>query len=84
MTTPSNELRSGTQGQLCSLAADTSFSTPTRAIRGTGAGVIKVDFVDGGSAVLWPFADGETQLLQVTKVYSTANGTTCTGVSVLF
>ena len=84
MAKASQELRGGTFGVLCNLGADSSFDSPTRQIRATGAGVIKVDFVDGGSAVLWPFNDGESQALQVTKVYSTANGTTCTAVSVLF
>ena len=84
MTIPSQELRGGTMGVLCNLAGDTSWTAPTRLVRATGAGVVKVDFVDGATAVLWPFLDGESQAIQVTKGYSTANGTTCTGVSVLF
>lgn len=85
MALPNNELRGGTNGALVNLASDTTWDRPTRLVKATGAGVIAVAFVDAPSTkVLWPMADGEKEVMQVTTVYSTANGTTCTGVSVLF
>lgn len=84
MAIPSQELRGGTDGYNVSLAADTNFSTPTRMIKCVGAGDLKVDFVDGRTGILWPFTAGEKEVMQVVKIYSTANGTTATGVWVLF
>jgi hypothetical protein len=84
MGTISNELRGGTNGYNVSLAADTTFDSPTRMIKCIGAGDLKVDFSNGRTGVLWPFAAGEKEVMQVTKIYSTGNGTTATGVWVLF
>lgn len=85
MTMASQELKSGTSGLLVSLGSDTVYTSPTRAVRATGTGVIGLAFVDTPTTyVLWPFLDGETQCLQVTTIRSTGNGTTCTGVSVVF
>jgi len=85
MAIPNMNLNGGIDGKLVNLASDTTYDVPTRSVRATGDGVIGVAFVSNpGTKVLWPFADGETQVMQVTTIYSTANGTTCTGVSVMF
>lgn len=87
MATQSNELQGGTLGYNVSLAADATFEVPTRMVKCVGAGNLKVDFVDGGSlgtGVLWPMTAGEKEIIQVVKIYSTVNGTTATGVWVLF
>jgi hypothetical protein len=80
----SNEIRGGTDGYNVNLAADTTFEDPTRLIKCVGAGNLKVDFANGRTGVLWPFSAGEKEVMQVSKIYSTANGTTATGVWVLF
>ena len=68
------------------LSADTVFTTPPRAIYVGGAGILKVDCYDlDGTTVLTAksilVTDFHTPPFgNVTKIYSTANGTTATGV----
>lgn len=65
------------------LGGDTTYTT-TRRIKATTAGVVKVDMLSGRTGVTIPIGDYGSEDVQVTKIYSTANGTTCTGVVVLF
>lgn len=83
MSNVNNNVYSGTGGKAVALSSDESF-TGTRQIRATTAGVVKVDFLDGQTAVSIPIGDYGTAEVQVTKIYSTGNGTTCTGVMVVF
>lgn len=83
MSNVNTNLYSATGGAEVNLAADSSYTT-TRQIRATGSGVVKVDFLDGQTDVDIPIGAYGTAEVQVTKIYSTANGTTCTGVVVLF
>lgn len=69
-------------GQAISLASDTTL-TGTREIRVVGAGVVKVDYANGGTVDI-PIGAYGSACANVVKIYSTANGTTCTGVMVQF
>lgn len=84
MATANVNLYSSTGGQEINLASDTTFTSPTRQIRATGAGVVKVDFLDGQTDVDVPIGAYGSAEIQVVKIYSTANGTTCTGLVALF
>ena len=70
-------------GVAVSLASDTDF-TGTREIRAVGAGVVKVDYANGRTGVDIPIGAYGSACANVVKIYSTANGTTCTGVMVQF
>lgn len=83
MATPNTNLYSATGGAEVDLSSDSTYTT-TRQIRATTAGVVKVDFIDGQTDVDIPIGAYGTAEVQVSKIYSTANGTTCTGVVVLF
>ena len=71
---------------LVNLAADTDYSAAQcpKAFRCGGAGNVRVLTVAGDDVTVPSVTAGETVRLAVQKVFSTANGTTATGVVVFF
>lgn len=83
MPTPDTNLYSAPDAINVDLGSDSSYTT-TRRIKATTAGVVKVDMLSGRTGVTIPVGDYGSEDVQVTKIYSTANGTTCTGVVAIF
>ena len=78
-----SEITPSSSAVAVSLSADTSFSSPPRAVYvGTG-GNLKVDMVGGQAITFTNVQDGFILPIRVTKVYSTANGTTASDIVVL-
>ena len=71
---------------LVNLAADTDFSAGPcpKAFRAATAGDVRVLTLAGTDVTVFGLLAGETVRLCVQKVFSAANGTTATGVVVLF
>lgn len=65
---------------IASLSADVDISGFGIRCNGTGG---NVKFTDGaGNTHTWPIAAGETLPYEVRKIFSTANGTTATSLSI--
>ncbi len=74
----------GTGAQAINLASDTSLSSCNGLYVG-GAGNVKVDMRFNGTGITFSGVVAGTVLpIQVTKVYSTANGTTATNIVALY
>lgn len=69
---------------LVNLATDTTLPTTSRGIAAAGAGVVTVDMWGSGTAIPVPVPAGGIVPCRAKKVYSTANGTTATGVVVFW
>jgi len=69
------------------LGSDTPFANPTFGVWVGGAGNLKVDMLNGDAAsigvVFTAVPAGSLMPIQVTKIYSTVNGTTATNIVAL-
>jgi hypothetical protein len=79
--TPLEALRSSRVGEAVDIAV--GWTAPagveSRAVRVQGAGLLKVDYVDGGAGVEVPVAAGIPHAMAIVKIYSTGDGSTVTG-----
>lgn len=76
----------GCDAAAVTLSGDTSYTppkVPDQIIVG-GTGNLKVDTLGGSTGVVLPVTAGMIVRLAVTKIYSTANGTTATNLIALF
>jgi hypothetical protein len=80
----SSDPSSARRAQVINLATDTVLTESCRALYLGTAGDVKVDLVDGGTAIPFPAHAAGYMMAQVKKIYSTANGTTATGVVALW
>jgi hypothetical protein len=73
-----------THAAVVNLAADTDLSgQPSRGVLINGAGNLKVDTLGGEIGVIIPCPVGFLSI-RLKKIYSTANGTTATGITLLW
>jgi len=67
------------------LSADTTLAPGVRGFTVGGQGNVKVDYVGGATGITLPSRlVGLDYAHQVSKIYSTANGTTATGIIVFY
>jgi hypothetical protein len=89
MGSPINtNIYAGTGGTAINLGSDTTYPDSKgrypRRILATVSGIVRVDTVEGDVALDVPIGAYSGESIQVKKIYSTGNGTTCTGVVVVF
>lgn len=72
-----------TGAEAVSLGSDTTFTRRVCGFKATGAGNVKFKGVDGNDCV-FPVLANEYVPVMVLTIYSTANGTTATGVYAFF
>lgn len=80
----SNDVSTGKRVLAVSLAADTTGLSGVRAVYVGVAGDVKIDGIDGGSAVVFKAHPVGYMLAQPSKIYSTANGTTATDLVLIY
>lgn len=74
-----------TNGVSVSLATDTTLAPGCRGFQVGTAGNVKVDYVDGGAGVtLFACVAGLPHAHQISRIYSTANGTTAADITALY
>lgn len=74
-----------TDGVAINLAGDTTLEPGCRGFQVGTAGNVKVDYADGGTGVtLYSCVAGLPHAHQVSKIYSTANGTTAADITALY
>ncbi len=68
-----------------SLASDTTLASGCRGFQVGTAGNVKVDFVGGATAItLYSCVAGVSHGHQISKIYSTANGTTAADITAFY
>lgn len=80
----SNDVSSAKRAVAVNLAADTTALTGVRSIYVGVAGDVKVDLTDGGTGITFKAHANGYLWAQVSKVYSTVNGTTATDLLLLY
>lgn len=72
-------------GVAVNLASDTTLPAGCRGFQVGTAGNVKVDYVGGATAVvLYSCAAGMSHAHQITKIYSTANGTSAADITAFY
>jgi hypothetical protein len=80
----STDVSTAKRGADVVLSSDTTGLSGVRALYVGVTGDVKVDLADGGVGLTFKAHPVGYMLAQVTKVYSTANGTTATNLILLF
>lgn len=81
----SSDSSSAHNGVAINLAADTTLPAGCRAFQVGTAGNVKVDYTDGNTAIiLYSCLAGQPHPHQISKIYSTANGTTAVNITALY
>lgn len=80
----SNDVSSAKRAVAVNLAADTTGLSGVRGVYVGVAGDVKVDLTDGGTGIIFKAHANGYMWAQVSKVYSTANGTAATDLLLLY
>lgn len=80
-----NDISGAHDAVAINLAGDTSLAAGCRGFQVGTAGNVKVDYVGGSTGItLYSCAAGVIHAHQVSKIYSTANGTTATNITAFY
>lgn len=80
----STDVSTARRGLAVDLSGDTTGLSGVRSVYVGVSGDVKVDLIDGGTGLTFKAHAVGYLLAQVSKVYSTANGTTATNLLLLY